>query len=87
MAPAVPLWSSLVDELGIRAQVTFTGVLSSVTAQLCRADVYLSTSLSEGMSNALLEAMSFGLMPVISAGQWRRRPHRSGPLGAALCVR
>lgn len=57
---------NLVDELGVRPHVTFTGALSSVTAELCRADVYLSTSLSEGMSNALLEAMSFGLMPVIS---------------------
>jgi len=57
---------ALVEELGLQSQVTFTGAVSCVTGHLCRADVYLSTSLSEGMSNALLEAMSYGVMPVIS---------------------
>ena len=37
-----------------------------MTPYLREADVYLSTSVSEGMSNALLEAMSRGVMPVVS---------------------
>ncbi len=37
-----------------------------MTPYLREADVYLSTSLSEGMSNALLEAMSHAVMPVVS---------------------
>jgi glycosyltransferase involved in cell wall biosynthesis len=40
--------------------------VADVTPYLREADVYLSTSLSEGMSNALLEAMSHGVMPVVS---------------------
>jgi glycosyltransferase involved in cell wall biosynthesis len=56
----------LVDELGARARVTFTGAVSDVEPALRENDVYVSTSLSEGMSNSLLEAMSFGLMPLVS---------------------
>ena len=37
-----------------------------MTPYLNEADVYVSTSVSEGMSNALLEAMSSGVMPVVS---------------------
>ena len=37
-----------------------------MTPYLREADVYVSTSVSEGMSNALLEAMSNGVMPVVS---------------------
>ncbi len=39
---------------------------ADVTPYLKEADVYVSTSVSEGMSNALLEAMSRGVMPVVS---------------------
>jgi glycosyltransferase involved in cell wall biosynthesis len=57
---------TLVDELGLRGCVTFTGALPDVQDALRKSDVFVSTSLSEGMSNALLEAMSFGLMPLVS---------------------
>jgi glycosyltransferase involved in cell wall biosynthesis len=40
--------------------------MSDVSPALLDADVFVSTSLSEGMSNALLEAMSFGVMPLVS---------------------
>jgi glycosyltransferase involved in cell wall biosynthesis len=33
---------------------------------LMHSDVFVSTSLSEGMSNALLEAMSYAVMPLVS---------------------
>jgi glycosyltransferase involved in cell wall biosynthesis len=47
-------------------RIAFPGAVADVTPYLSEADVYLSTSLSEGMSNALLEAMSHGVMPVVS---------------------
>jgi glycosyltransferase involved in cell wall biosynthesis len=56
----------LVDELGLRPRVRFTGAVDDVSPMLRDADIFVSTSLSEGMSNALLEAMSFGLTPLVS---------------------
>ena len=47
-------------------RIAFPGAVADVIPYLNEADVYLSTSLSEGMSNALLEAMSRGVMPVVS---------------------
>jgi glycosyltransferase involved in cell wall biosynthesis len=57
---------NLVDALEMRGHVSFAGPVDDVTAVLREADVFVSTSVSEGMSNALLEAMSFGLMPLVS---------------------
>jgi glycosyltransferase involved in cell wall biosynthesis len=56
----------LVDQLRVRETVTFKGTMTDVSPALRQADVFVSTSLSEGMSNALLEAMSFGVMPLVS---------------------
>jgi glycosyltransferase involved in cell wall biosynthesis len=47
-------------------RIAFPGAVSDVTPYLRGADVYLSSSVSEGMSNALLEAMSHGVIPVVS---------------------
>jgi glycosyltransferase involved in cell wall biosynthesis len=52
--------------LGQERRIVFTGAVDDVTPYLKAAHVYLSTSLSEGMSNALLEAMSHGVMPLVS---------------------
>ena len=57
---------ALSRRLGQERRVVFTGAVGDVTPYLKEADVYLSTSVSEGMSNALLEAMSRGVMPVVS---------------------
>jgi glycosyltransferase involved in cell wall biosynthesis len=57
---------ALSRRLGQESRIVFTGAVEDVTAYLKGADVYLSTSVSEGMSNALLEAMSVGVMPVVS---------------------
>ena len=57
---------ALSRRLGQEERITFTGPVADVTPYLQEADVYLSTSLSEGMSNALLEAMSHAVMPVVS---------------------
>jgi glycosyltransferase involved in cell wall biosynthesis len=56
----------LSTQLGQSARITFPGAAADVTPYLRDADVYISSSLSEGMSNALLEAMSTGLAPVVS---------------------
>ena len=55
---------ALAQDLGIAARGEFTGHLDDVTPALREADFYLSTLLSEGMSNSVLEAMSFGMESV-----------------------
>lgn len=57
---------ALSRRLGQEKRIDITGAVRDVTPYLKEADVYLSTSVSEGMSNALLEAMSRGVMPVVS---------------------
>jgi glycosyltransferase involved in cell wall biosynthesis len=57
----------LVEQLQLQDIVTFKGAVSDVAPTLRQTDIFVSTSLSEGMSNALLEAMSFGLMPLVSS--------------------
>ena len=57
---------ALSRRLGQDRRIAFPGAVADVTPYLREADVYLSTSVSEGMSNALLEAMSHGVMPVVS---------------------
>jgi glycosyltransferase involved in cell wall biosynthesis len=57
---------ALSRRLGQDRRIAFPGAVADVTPYLREADIYLSTSVSEGMSNALLEAMSHGVMPVVS---------------------
>ncbi|TIU10448.1 MAG: glycosyltransferase [Mesorhizobium sp.] len=52
--------------LGLSGKVTFAGAVEDVFPFLWEADFYLSTSASEGMSNALLEAMGCGVVPIIT---------------------
>ena len=56
----------LVRELDLQDRVEFAGVIEDVGTLLSQADLFVSTSLAEGMSNALLEAMSFAVLPVVS---------------------
>lgn len=55
----------LTDELQISDRVFLPGVIPDVAAQIERAALFLITSYSEGVSNALIEALATGL-PVIS---------------------
>ena len=57
---------ALSRQLGQDGRITFAGSVTDVTPYLRRADVYLSTSVAEGMSNALLEAMSHGMVSLVS---------------------
>lgn len=53
------------DKLGIVGRVSLPGVVPDVAARICRASLFLLTSYSEGVSNALIEALALGL-PVIA---------------------
>ena len=57
---------ALVARLGLEAHVEFGAPVSDVGCLLRNADFHVSTSLSEGMSNALLEALSWGVPAVVS---------------------
>lgn len=57
-----------IQDLGLEKQVVLRGRLKpgDVRKALCGADVFLLSSLSEGISNAVLEAMACGL-PIVTA--------------------
>lgn len=57
-------YEKLAGQLGISQQVTFTGFLQDPYPHLIRSDIFVSTSISEGLSIALLEAMYLGNAPV-----------------------
>lgn len=56
-----------IERLGLRENVKLLGTMSSedVKVKLSEADIYLSCTLNEGISNAVMEAMAVGV-PVIS---------------------
>lgn len=60
-----PYLEDLVSRLGISQQVFLPGVIPDVADRIERAALFLLTSYSEGVSNALIEALASGL-PVIS---------------------
>lgn len=60
-----PVLEDLVQRLGILERVFLPGVIPDVAARIERASLFLLTSYSEGVSNALIEALASGL-PVIS---------------------
>lgn len=56
----------LASKLGIEHKVVFHGMVSDVRPYLESSNFYVSASMSEGMSNALLEAMSYRLPAIVS---------------------
>ena len=54
-------------ELGITRHVTFAGYHENVGPYLQKAHIFVLPSVSEGISNALLEAMVFGLPCLVSS--------------------
>jgi glycosyltransferase involved in cell wall biosynthesis len=56
-----------IERLGLKENVKLMGTMSSddVKVKLSESDIYLSCSLNEGISNAVMEAMAVGV-PVIS---------------------
>jgi glycosyltransferase involved in cell wall biosynthesis len=55
-----------VDDRAIRSQVRFHGAVDDVASHLAAADVLVLPSRSEGISNALLEAMSASTPAIVS---------------------
>lgn len=55
----------LAEELGISEKVFFMGQTDHVEEKICDASVFVLSSISEGMPNALMEAMALGL-PVVA---------------------
>jgi glycosyltransferase involved in cell wall biosynthesis len=56
---------ALAAELGVAQHVRFLGVRADVPRLMAAADLFLLTSLSEGVSVTLLEAMAAGL-PIVA---------------------
>src|SRR5690606_15771854 len=56
----------LVRDLGLEGRVTFAGRIDEVYPHLLAHDAFVSASLNEGQSNALLEAMACGCIPVVA---------------------
>lgn len=55
----------LIASLGMKNRIFLPGVIPDVADQIGRASLFLLVSYSEGVSNALIEAMALGL-PVIA---------------------
>jgi glycosyltransferase involved in cell wall biosynthesis len=53
-------------ELGVEDRITFHGRVTDVASYLLRSDIFVLPSLSEGLSNALLEAMAYGVPSVVT---------------------
>lgn len=60
-----PFLEELVRKLGVSERVFLPGIIPDVAKQIERVALFLLTSYSEGVSNALIEALASGL-PVIS---------------------
>jgi sugar transferase (PEP-CTERM/EpsH1 system associated) len=56
----------LVKKLNLQNHIVFLGELSDIPQFLSVVDVYVNSSLSEGMSNTILEAMASGI-PVVAS--------------------
>ena len=61
-----PFLESMCRSLNIEKQVIFTGFLENPYPYLQHCDVFVSPSYNEGLSNALLEAMVLGAVPVVT---------------------
>ncbi|MEM7120932.1 MAG: glycosyltransferase [Pseudomonadota bacterium] len=65
--PLLETMASFVRDSGLVEGVQLVGRLDDVRPVLSKAHFFLLPSKNEGMSNALLEAMSLGLVPIASA--------------------
>jgi L-malate glycosyltransferase len=63
----LPVLETLADELGIRAQCHFQPAVGDVVPWLRSIDIFVLPSLSEALSNSLMEAMACGCACIASA--------------------
>ena len=71
----------LVDNLGLRGDVVLLGQISNIPKILSLCDLFLFASSSEGMSNAVLEAMAAGLPSVVVDAPGVSECHEAGKTG------
>lgn len=64
--PLGPSLEALVRELDGVGEVIFCGQTDDVQSYLAQADMFILPSQAEGMSNALLEAMAYGMPCIVS---------------------
>jgi glycosyltransferase involved in cell wall biosynthesis len=63
--PQQPAIAALADELGVRQNIEFLGAVNNVGDYLRQVDIGVLCSDREGLSNAILEYMAYGL-PVVA---------------------
>ena len=63
-----PFLEQLVQQLGLGDKVFLPGVVQDVAKQIEKASLFLITSYSEGVSNALIEALATGLCTLEDSG-------------------
>ncbi|MBK5957166.1 hypothetical protein CCR97_02950 [Rhodoplanes elegans] len=68
-------------ELGINGQVRFIGHVPDITCRLIDSDIFVHASEVEGMSNAVLEAMTLGLPSVVVDAPGVSECHRESETG------
>lgn len=64
--PLMAELQKLAEEKGVRERVVFTGKRSDIPDLMSLFDIFILTSLSEGTSISLLEAMASGATPVVT---------------------
>jgi glycosyltransferase involved in cell wall biosynthesis len=85
--PSRAALESLADALAVSDNVTFAGSQRDVHPYLTAADVFALPSVSEGISNALLEAMSAGLACVATPVGGNAEVLESGACGMLVAAR
>lgn len=78
--------SRLADDLGVGEAVELLGEVSDTRGLLAEADVFLMTSRSEGLPNALLEAMAAGVPAVVTEAGGMSEIVRHRKTGCAVPV-
>lgn len=86
--PELDVIHALAREAGIANKIHLVGEQTDVGPWLTAADIYLNSSLYEGMSQAVLEAMASGLPLVVTdVGENRNLVGGEAPCGFVLPVR
>lgn len=57
--------NNYLETLEYKSKIEFVGYTSEVKKYLQESDVFIFPSLGEGMSNAIIESLGFGLIPII----------------------
>ncbi len=72
---------AMTDRLGLSASVIFAGFREDIAECLAASDVFVSSSVKEGFSNVLLEALASGLPAVVTDVGGNREAVRDGREG------